>query len=207
MDGGERLLVEQLGAAAGDTQVVAQVIRHFAELQRLQMGTGDHPRRERPRGVVQDLVDQRVLAAEHDRHDTLGIELELRQGVQLGEHVEAHQMGFVDDQQRRLLLGPDVGEVVANGGGQRDGRSHPMLQAAGCAAQGGGLAGADLAGDHADHAELDGVVEAIQRRIESGTDEQLIEGDILGKRLVGEPEGVPQVDHERGLRSNSLPPR
>ena len=121
MDGGEGLLVEELGAASGDTQVVAQVVTHLAELQRLQVGTGDHARSERARGVIQQLVDQRVLPAEHDRHEALGIELELGEGVQLSEHVEAHQVCFVDDQQRGLLLGTDVGEVVANGGGQGDG--------------------------------------------------------------------------------------
>ena len=74
----------------------------------VEMAATDHAQGGRTRGVEQQAVEQAVLAGQDDRHEALGVESELSEGVQLREHLEAQQVGFIDDQQRDLFLALDV---------------------------------------------------------------------------------------------------
>ena len=65
--------------------------------------------------MKQQAVEQAALAGQHQRHQGLRVEGELSEGVQLCEHLEAQQMSLIDDEQRGLLLAPDVGQQVAHG--------------------------------------------------------------------------------------------
>ena len=128
-------------------------------------------------------------ADEEEAQALLGIHGEVGEQAEVLEHVVAQVMGLVDDQHRHLLgLGDEAGYLVADGlagggagalngqaelpcdglvhvehvaGGERDvvDAVEPGVKAGGEMAAHGGLAGADLAGEQADAAQLDEVAE------------------------------------------------
>ena len=84
MDGGDGLLGEQLRTAAGDSEVVSEVCGHLDSVQRFEASSAEDARCEWPRGVIQQLVHEVVLAAENDGQQRLGIEVHLGVGVHFG---------------------------------------------------------------------------------------------------------------------------
>jgi hypothetical protein len=57
-------------------------------------------------------------------------------------------------------------------------------------AEGGGFAGADLAGDDCYQMGVESVIEALQECIQAGEWEELIDGDLLGEGFGAEAECV-----------------
>ncbi len=70
----------------------------------------------------------------------------------------------------------------------------------------GALACADIAGDDGCRADVHGVIEAVEERLEPGKREKLVGGDILDKRFTGESESVGERNH-CASSSKRLPPR
>ena len=102
--------------------MVGEIAAHVVEGESVEVAATDHARGERTGGVEQQAGEEAALAGQDDRHQGLGVESELGEGVQLREHLEAQQVGFVDDQQRDLFLALDVEQEVADGGAE-DGQS------------------------------------------------------------------------------------
>jgi hypothetical protein len=170
--------------------------------------------------VVEEAVDEGELAAEHDGHEGGGVEVELGEGVQLGEDVEAHEVGLVDEEDGDLFCGADVLEGITHGfeeaGGGEEGCGGTELEAdlaeqlehgagggdeaqdavlgrveaALGVAEGSGLAGADFAGDYGDEMGVEGIVEALEECVESREGEEFVEGNLLGEGFGTEAEGV-----------------
>ena len=170
--------------------------------------------------MVEEAVDEGELAAEHDGHEGGGVEVELGEGVQLGEDVQAHEVGLVDEEDGDLFCGADVLEGVAHGfeesGGGEEGCGGAELEAdlakqlehgagggdeaedavlgrveaALGVAEGGGLAGADFTGDDRDEVCVESVVETLEECVESREGEEFVEGDLLGEGFGAEAECV-----------------
>ena len=170
---------------------------------------------------------------EDEAHAVLGVHGEVGQQPQVLEHVAAQVVGLVDDEHGELLglLGKagDFGldRVVGRGaralhgdaelpsdglvhvehvaGAQRDvvHAVQPRMELGGEVAAHGGLAGADLAGEHADALELDEVAESRPGLAPGGGLVQLVG---LGRGLEGQAgEGeVAQVHQSSSLRSRRL---
>ena len=68
--------------------------------------------------MIHQFVDQGVLSAEDERDQGFGIKVELQQRVDLGKDLDAHQVGFIDDQDRLLFFGGDFGEETSEGFGE-----------------------------------------------------------------------------------------
>lgn len=82
--------------------------------------------------MIHQLIEQTVLSAEDQRDKGLGIEVKLEQGMDLGKDLDPHQVGFVDDENGRLLFGRDVGEESSEGfreerDGERPGNCYSLF--------------------------------------------------------------------------------
>ena len=89
MDCGHRILGEKLWGAADDREVVGEVGGHVIALQGLHVAATDHARGEGPRGVEEQLVDERGLPAQDHGHEGMGIVVQLGEGMQLSEDIQA----------------------------------------------------------------------------------------------------------------------
>ena len=58
------------------------------------------------------------MSAEDERDEGFGIEIKLEQGVELREDLDAHQVGFIDDEDGLLLFNRDFGEKTPKGLGE-----------------------------------------------------------------------------------------
>ena len=114
-----RVVGEKFALPARDLQVMGEIGRHVLPLQGLKVAPADNPRREGTGGVVQQLVYQGGLSREHDREKVSRVEIHLGKRVELSEDIEPQEVGFVDHEDRDLLLCGEVGEHGA------DGREHP----------------------------------------------------------------------------------
>ncbi len=63
VDGGDRLLAQEVCLTADEGEVMGEVLLHVDPLEALPVGAADHPGGERAGGVVQQLVDEGRLAA------------------------------------------------------------------------------------------------------------------------------------------------
>ena len=73
--------------------------------------------------MIHEFVEQGILSAEDKRSQGFGVKVELQQRVELGKDLDAHQVGFIDDQkgdeisfcgaledlQEEILLAPSGG--------------------------------------------------------------------------------------------------
>ena len=116
MNCGHRILSEQLWGAADDRQMMGEVSGHVIALQGLHVAATDHARGEGPRGVKEQLVDQRCLPAQDHGHEGMGIVVQLGEGMQLGENIQAKHVRLIDEQERDLFPAGDLGEKSADKG-------------------------------------------------------------------------------------------
>ena len=77
--------------------------------------------------MIHQFVDQGVLSAEDERDQGFGIKVELQQHVDLGKDLDAHQVGFIDDEDRLLFFGGDFGEQPSEGFGEESDRKGAEL--------------------------------------------------------------------------------
>ena len=88
MDGGDRLVAEQLWLASDNRQVVHQILRHLVARETFEERAFDNPRGERARVVGQQPVGEDILPAQHDGHHAplfvgqLGERLQMRKQFQ-----------------------------------------------------------------------------------------------------------------------------
>ena len=90
-------------------------------------------------------------------------------------------------------LEADLAKQLEHGAGGGDEAEDAVLgrvEAALGVAEGGGLAGADFAGDDRDEVCVEGVVETLEECVESREGEEFVEGDLLGEGFGTETEGV-----------------
>lgn len=71
--------------------MMREVGGHVVALQGLKMSSSHDTRRERAGGVEQQLVHQRVPAAQDHGQEGTGIEIPLDQGMEFGEDLQAHR--------------------------------------------------------------------------------------------------------------------
>lgn len=89
---GNRLVGEQVAVGTGEVEVVCQVCAHLFAIEGLKAGLPQHPGGERSGGMVQQLVDQMILAAQDDRQHRVRVKLQLCESVQLGEDLQAEEV-------------------------------------------------------------------------------------------------------------------
>ena len=218
MDGGDRIIAEQVVGAADDRDVMRDVSGHVVALECLHVTSAHHAGGKGSRGVKEQLVDKSALAAEDDGHERACVVVQLGQCVQLGEDIQAQQVGLVDEQDGDLFLGGDVCEKSANDGKylghgvggrsiaegkanltqqlqEASGGSHQRdqtilrgMKRGGSGAQGGALARADLAGDDGGQAVSHRVVETLAEGIQAGQGVEMLQRDVLREGLTGEAE-------------------
>ena len=70
------------------------------------MRAADHPGGERGGASVGELVDEAGLPGQDQGQVGLGVLVELTEGVQLGEDLQAQKRGLVDDECHFHLFGP-----------------------------------------------------------------------------------------------------
>jgi hypothetical protein len=68
--------------------------------------------------VIHQFVDEGILSAEDEGDQGFGVEVKLEQGVELSKDLDAHQVGFINDQDGCCFLGGDFREDSSEGFGQ-----------------------------------------------------------------------------------------
>jgi len=177
--------------------------------------------------MIHQLVEQGVLSAEDEGDQRFGVEVELQERVDLGKDLDAHQVGFIDDQDGALLFGSDFREKATEGvseerdgertglhlegeedlleefedgsgvGRDRDETVEGGVQGMGGIAQGGGFAGADLSGDDRHGAQFEGIVESVCEGLETWQGIEVLDLDILREGFSLEAEKVLIESHRR----------
>ena len=175
------------------------------------MTSPDDPGGQRPGAVIHQFVDQGVLSAENKGDQGFGVKVKLEQGVELGKDLDAHQMSFIDDEDRLLLFGSDFGEEASEGFSQEgdgegagfhlegeqelleefedgsgvggDGNDTVLrgVKRRGGVAQGGGLPRTDLTRDDTYGAQFEGVEEALGEGLEARQGVEVLDLDVLRK--------------------------
>ena len=69
--------------------------------------------------MIHQFVDQGVLSTEDKWDQWFGVKVKLQQRVELGKDLDAHQVGFVNDQDRSLFFRIDFEENASEGFGQK----------------------------------------------------------------------------------------
>ena len=116
VDGGDGVSGEERLGGAGDRDVVGEVVGHVLALEGLHVAPADDAGREGLGGVKEELVDEGDLAREDYGDESSGIEVGLRDSVELIENVEAEEMGLVDEEDGDLFFAGYVEEKGAHKG-------------------------------------------------------------------------------------------
>jgi len=149
------------------------------------------------------------LSAEDEGDEGFGVEIKLQQRVELGKDLDAHQVGFIDNEDGLLLFGGDFGEKSSEGFGQEgDGEGtrfdlegeQDLLEefedGAGVGGDGddavlrgvkrgrgitqrGRFACTDLSGDNTNGAQFKGVEESVREGMETRQGVEVIDFDVL----------------------------
>ena len=185
------------------------------------------PGSQGPGAMIHQFIDQGILAAEDKWDQGFGVEIELQQGVELGKDLDAHQVGFIDDQDRLLLFGGDFGEKTSEGLGQEgngegtglhlegeqdlleqfeDGSGiggdgdDPVLRGVkrrGGIAQRGGFPCSHLSGDDTNGAQFEGIEESVCEGLEARQGIKVLDFDILREGFSLEAKEVFIASHRR----------
>ncbi len=119
LDGQDGFLGEELFLHSSDLQMVIQVSLHFFQGQAFEMRPADDPRGQRPGAMIHQFVEEGVLSAEDERDQGFGVKVKLQQRVELGKDFDAHQVGFINDQDRSLFFGSDFGDKTTESFGEK----------------------------------------------------------------------------------------
>ena len=175
--------------------------------------------------MIHQFVEEAVLSAEDEGDEGLGVKVKLQEGVDLGKDFDAHQVGFIDDQDRLLFFGGDFGEQTSEGfseEGDREGtgfhleREQDLLEqledGPGVGSNGndpvlrgvkrtrgvakrGRFARADLSGDDTNGAQIEGIVKSIGKGLEARQGIEVLDLDILRERFALKAEEVLIANH------------
>jgi hypothetical protein len=175
-------------------------------------------------GGETELVGEVGLAEEDEGEEGSGIHVVVEEETELVEELRGEQVGFIDDEEDEAALAGEVGEggaelreetreteggldlesqenLAIEGGdgevgvGEVDDGVDVGVEGVGEGADGGGLAGADIAGDESRDALLEGEGEAALDFLVTARGEQVAAGDGLGERSRGEAVAVIEGGH------------
>jgi hypothetical protein len=169
------------------------------------------PGSQGPGAMIHQFIDQSILATKDEGNPGFGIEVKLQKGVELGKDLDAHEVGFIEDQDGLLFFGSDFEDKAPEGFGQegdgegarlylereedlleqfkdgsgvgRDGND-PVLggvKRGSGIAEGGGFAGTDFSGNDIQGAQFEGVEESVCEGLETWQGVKIINLDILSK--------------------------
>src|SRR4030043_1418742 len=98
MDGGEGGGVEEVFLDPCDGQMVSEVLLHILVIDSFKMATGHDTGCQGLRGTVGEFIDEEGLTRQDDGQIGFRISLELGDGVEFMEDIEAKQGGLIDDE-------------------------------------------------------------------------------------------------------------
>ena len=215
VDAGEEAVAEELALAAGDAEMVLDVAGGLLQVEGFEVEADGDALVEGLVGSEAELVGQVGLAEEDEGDQGSGIHLVVEQEAQLVEELRGQEVGFVDDEQDVAALAGQVVEggaelreeahkaegrldlegeedLAVEGGdaqvgiGEIDDGVEVAVEGLGEGADGGGFAGADVAGDESGETLLEGKGEAaLDLAVAAGRDRGS-GGDGLGERGGGE---------------------
>ena len=119
LNGQNGFLRKELFFYSCNSQMVIQVSLHFFQGQAFEMRPADDPRGQRPGAMIHQFVEEGVLSAEDERDQGFGVKVKLQQRVELGKDFDAHQVGFINDQDRSLFFGSDFGDKTTESFGEK----------------------------------------------------------------------------------------
>ncbi len=105
---------KELGLSAGDVEMMGDIGGNVIALEGGEVAAAHDARSEGPGSVEEELVDEGGLSREDHGEEGSGVGVDLGEGMELGEDIEAEVVSFVDDKDRDLLLGGEVGEHGAD---------------------------------------------------------------------------------------------
>jgi hypothetical protein len=175
--------------------------------------------------VIHQFIQQSVLSAKNEGDEGFRIEVKLQQRVELGKDLDAHEVGFIDDQDRLLFSGGDFGEKTPEGLGEEgDGKgtrlhlegeqdlleefedgagvggdgNDPVLRGVKRrrgVAQGGGFPCTHLSGDDTHSAQFEGIEESVREGLEARQGIEVFDLDILREGFSLKAEEVLIASH------------
>ena len=194
------------------------------------------PGSQGPGAMIHQFIDQGILATKDEGDPGFGIEVKLEQGMELGKDLDAHEVGFIEDQDGLLFFGDDFAEEASEGFGQegdgeatrlylegeedlleefedrsgigRDG-DDPVLggvKRGSGIAEGGGFACTDFSGNDTQGAQFEGIEESVCEGLETWQGVKIINLDILSRRVLVESQRSVYSESSSGLLPKSFPP-
>ena len=175
--------------------------------------------------MIHQFIDQSILATKDEGNPGFGIEVKLQKGVELGKDLDAHEVGFIEDQDGLLFFGSDFEDKAPEGFGQEgDGegarlyleREEDLLEqfkdGSGVGRDGndpvlggvkrrsgvterGGFSRPYLSGDDTHGAQFEGVEEALGEGLEARQRVKVFDLDVLRERFTLEAEEMLIVSH------------
>src|SRR3990172_7884623 len=175
--------------------------------------------------MIHQLVDQGVLSAENKRDQGFGVKVKLQKRVELGKDLDAHQVGFIDDQDGSLFFRMDFEENASKGFGQKGDREGTGLdlkgeqdlfeefedgpgvggngndsvfrgvKRRGSVAEGGGFTCPHLSGDDIQGAQIQSIAESVCEGLEARQRIEVLDLDILRERFSLKAEEVLIATH------------
>jgi hypothetical protein len=211
VDAGDEAVAEDWGLATGDAKVVLDVASGFFEIEGREVIADGDTLIESLEGSEAELVSEVRLAEEDEGEGRGRVHVVVEEETELVEEVRGEQVSLVDDEEDGVAFASEIGESGAELGEQaeeaesgldleseqdlavesRDGEVgvgeiddviEVVIEGVSEGAEGGGLAGTDVAGDEGREAFLEGKGEtALDFAVTAGR-EEMLRGDGLGER-------------------------
>ena len=224
VDAADEAVAEDLGLGIGDAEVMLDVSGGLFEVEGTQMVADGDALVEGFEGGETEFVGEVGLAEEDEGEERSGVHIVVEEKTELVEELRREEMGFVDDEEDEAALAGEVGEggaelreetreaegrldlegqedLAIEGGdgevgvGKVDDGVEVGVEGVDEGADGGGLAGADVASDESREALLEGEGEAALDFLVAARGEQVGAGDGLGERGRGKAVAVIEGGH------------
>lgn len=103
MDGEDGLIGKERVTDTGDLEMMLEISGHIFRFEAFEMAAGHDSGSHGLGGVIFEFIEQIVLSGEDYSEKRLGIELELGDGLYLGQDIIPKETGLVDDEHGHLL--------------------------------------------------------------------------------------------------------
>jgi hypothetical protein len=194
------------------------------------------PGSQGPGAMIHQFIDQGILATKDEGDPGFGIEVKLEQGMELGKDLDAHEVGFIEDQDGLLFFGDDFAEEASEGFGQegdgeatrlylegeedlleefedrsgigRDG-DDPVLggvKRGSGIAKGGGFACTDFTDNYTQGAQFEGIEESFCEGLKTWQGVKIITRDILSEGFSLKAKEVFIASHRQASFRRVSPP-
>jgi len=194
------------------------------------------PGSQGPGAMIHQFIDQGILATKDEGNPGFGIEVKLEQGMELGKDLDAHEVGFIEDQNGLLFFGDDFAEEASEGFGQegdgeatrlylegeqdlfeefedrpgvgRDG-DDPVLggvKRGSGIAKGGGFPRPHLTGNDTQGAQFEGIEESVCEGLKTWQGVKIINFDILSEGFSLKAKEVFIASHRQASFRRVFPP-